>query len=195
MKEPFTAPQNATPIDISELKLPGIATYQALSNQEAESIFQAKMKYFSRKPFKNLELSEYFLKKVHRDMFEPVWGWAGRYRKTETNIGVKPYLIPTELLKLCNDYLYWVENCWSDLDIGIRLHHRLVSIHPFENGNGRHARFVSDLHFFIKNHPIPKWPVDIQDDAPLRSQYIQSLQQADGGNFGLLTAFVNHLLR
>lgn len=92
MKEPFTAPQNATPIDISELKLPGIATYQALSNQEAESIFQAKMKYFSRKPFKNLELSEYFLKKFTGICLKQFGGGPEGTEKPKPILGSSPTL-------------------------------------------------------------------------------------------------------
>lgn len=107
----YPTPEGATPIlDISDLKLDGIVTYAQLCDAEAESIFKAASRFFSSKrglsqPF----LSEDNLLKTHHEMFKDVWAWAGKYRKNITNIGVKPYLIKSELVKLCQDVQFWEE--------------------------------------------------------------------------------------
>lgn len=190
MKNFFITPPHATPIDdISDLKLSGITSYRALCNQEAESILRAKGKYF-RRTTKLLHVSEGLIKRIHVDMFGPIWKWAGKYRKTITNIGVKPYLISVELMKLCEDLRYWESNSWNLIERGAQLHHRLVAIHPFENGNGRHARFISDLYLHSYGHPIPKWPVEISEDADLRTEYIQALREGDSGNINSLISYM-----
>ncbi len=195
MKDPFVTPPHATPIeDISDLKLTGITTYAALCNQEAENILVAKGKYFSEGPKKRIKVSERFLKKVHKDMFGSIWSWAGRYRKSQTNIGIKPYLISVELIKLCDDIKYWEEENWNFLEVGAQIHHRLASIHPFENGNGRHARFISDLYLHSNGHLIPKWPIDLSNDAPGRTKYIEALQAGDKGDIHPLISYMENYL-
>src|SRR3546814_6688457 len=91
-------------------------------------------------------LSEDFVRTLHKRMFGEVWAWAGSYRRTARNIGVDAYRIPAEVAQLLDDVRYWVEHHTYDPDeAAVRLHHRLVSIHPFPNGNGRHARRMADL--------------------------------------------------
>lgn len=194
MKYSFLTPPHATPInDVSDLKLTGITSYKALCNQEAESILKAKGKFF-RKKTGPLIVSEGLIKKIHIEMFGPIWKWAGKYRKTITNIGVKPYLVPIELIKLCNDLSYWEENRWGLIERGAHLHHRLVAIHPFENGNGRHARFISDLYLYSYGYPTPKWPVEIGENIDLRTEYIQALKEGDRGNIKPLISYMSRYL-
>lgn len=194
MKNFIITPPHATPIDdISDLKLTGIASYRALCNQESESILKAKSKYF-KKNIQPINVSEKFLKKVHMEMFGPIWKWAGKYRKTITNIGVQPYNILTELLKLCEDLYFWEKRAWDLLERSAQLHHRLVAIHPFENGNGRHARFISDLYLHSYGYPIPKWPVEIGENATLRMEYIQALREGDRGNIKPLIIYIKRYL-
>ena len=74
-----------------------------------------------------------------------MWEWAGRYRHLETNIGIEPSYISTEVRKLVDDARPWVEHEAFDPDeLGVRFHHRLVFIHPFPNGNG-YAKAGADL--------------------------------------------------
>ena len=92
-------------------------------------------------------LSERFIRTLHKRMFGRVWRWAGTFRKTEKNIGVvDPAQIPTQLRLLLDDTRYWIEHkTYGPDEICVRFHHRLVAIHPFTNGNGRHARLMADL--------------------------------------------------
>ena len=72
----------------------------------------------------------------------------------------------------------------------VRLHHRLVFIHPFENGNGRHARLVADLFLHQHNRSFPRWPIDVAETGESRKKYIHSLKEADDGNYEPLLSFM-----
>lgn len=190
MKHHWLIPPHATPIDdISGLKISGIQTYKELSNQETETIFKARKKYFRNKPQVFL-FSEGFILKIHKDMLGAVWDWAGCFRKTQTNVGVKPFLISVELKKLVDDYLFWSEKAWNPIEMAARIHHRLTFIHPFENGNGRHARFVSDLFLHHRDLHVPNWPKEVSEETPLREAYIQALKRADQGDYSVLEAYL-----
>lgn len=80
-------------------------------------------------------------------MFGDVWSWAGTYRQRESNIGnVEPHRIPIEVRTLFDDAHSWLKyQSYKRDELAIRLHHRLVAIHPFLNGNGRHTRLMADL--------------------------------------------------
>ena len=126
-------------------------------------------------------------------MFGNVWKWAGKYRTSEKNIGVICYHISTEVKKLCDDVSTWVEfKSYSKDEIAARLHHRLVKVHPFANGNGRHARLVSDLLLEkALGKPVFSWgSVNLVKASETRSQYIASLREADKGDYANLLAFV-----
>ena len=94
---------------------------------------------------------------------------------------------------LCDDTVLWLELLEESPDlIAIRFHHRLVSIHPFPNGNGRHAREMANL--LLKNilkRPEFTWGIHNRfEAASIRKQYIESLQSADEGDYKPLLAFV-----
>ena len=75
-------------------------------------------------------------------MFGDVWRWAGAYRLAQRNIGVEARMIPESIGQLIGDARYWVDKGVYAVDeCCVRFHHRLVAIHPFPNGNGRHARW------------------------------------------------------
>lgn len=190
----FQTPDGATPIfDISDLKLEGIVTYSQLCEAETESIFKAANRLLSSKrALPQAFFTEPNVLKIHREMFEEVWAWAGKYRKSITNIGVKPYLIKNELVKLCDDVRFWEqENApISILEQAAIIHHRLVFIHPFENGNGRHARLVADIYLQRHGGRHPRWPIDLGNNGAARRQYIQALKEADRGNYSPLVDFM-----
>jgi Fic-DOC domain mobile mystery protein B len=139
--------KDATPLDYYELmglKLPHITTRQQLDVWETQNIAEAQS-WAQNLRQKDL-LTPKFISTVHRKMFSDVWTWAGKYRKTEKNIGVLPHLIETRVHALCEEANGWLEyNSYNPDEFAARLHHRLVTIHPFVNGNGRHARFMADL--------------------------------------------------
>ena len=126
-------------------------------------------------------------------MFGNVWKWAGQFRQNDKNIGGPWHQVPTSLRNLCDDAGLWIElqEDSSDL-IAVRFHHRLVSIHPFPNGNGRHAREMANL--LLKNilkQPEFTWGGNNLSNArDIRKQYIESLQAADRGDYDPLLAFV-----
>ena len=175
-----TLPEGATPLDdISELKPAYITTIAELYNAEFININEASKKYFL-KPARKRPLTLDLLYRVHKDMFSKVWKWAGRKRKTNKNIGVDKHHIDTELKKLIDDSQYWQENKTDIMEISARLHHRLVKIHPFENGNGRWARLVVNL--FLQNQGLRmvNWPEkELFVNSVFRKKYIDALKEAD----------------
>lgn len=136
-----------------------------------------------------------FVLKLHQHLFGDVWNWAGTYRRTEKNIGIDPFQIPSELYKLLDNTHFWISaSTYPWYEILARFHHRFVQIHPFVNGNGRVARILVE-HLCLKHgNPIPNWRSDIQEPDKRRKLYLDALRRADLHHFDLLTQFlsVNH---
>jgi Fic-DOC domain mobile mystery protein B len=131
---------------------------------------------------------------VHRRMFDRVWKWAGKFRQTNKNIGLPWSQIPVSLDSLFNDTLVQIEDMgsrrWSNDEIAIRFRHRLVAIHPFVNGNGRHARLVTDKLLTILGEEEFTWGQSSLDhDGDARQWYIEALRAADKHDYSLLLAF------
>jgi Fic-DOC domain mobile mystery protein B len=126
-------------------------------------------------------------------MFANVWKWAGHFRHSDKNIGVPWYQIPTVLKDLCDDVSLWIQQMEYPADeMAIRFHHRLVLIHPFPNGNGRHARLMTDLLLEnILNCSRFTWGSEnLSRDGNTRQRYIAALHAADKYNYQLLREFV-----
>lgn len=137
-------------------------------------------------------LSEEFIKRVHKKMFGDVWRWAGSYRKSNKNIGFDKFEISAELRKISEDCRYWIENnTFNEDEIAVRFKHRIVSIHPFPNGNGRHSRLMSDIlidRYFGK--PLFSWSnKNLTSAGDARKLYLSSLRKADNGNYEDLVQF------
>ena len=125
-------------------------------------------------------------------MFGNVWRWAGNFRITGKNIGIDAYRIRTDLQELINDCTYWIENdTYAPDEIAARFHHCLVCIHPYPNGNGRHARLATDLLLRTLEKERFSWGShNLTDTGETRTQYIEALQAADRHDYGPLLAFV-----
>lgn len=136
-------------------------------------------------------LSEPFLKGLHRRMFNRVWRWAGKFRETERNIGIEVYRIQTELRQILDDARYWIEHKTYEPDeIAVRFHHRLVSVHPFPNGNGRWARLAADVLIRRLGGERFTWGrVNLQTSGETRRAYVSALRAADNHDFAPLLAF------
>ena len=188
----FSHIEGATPIDDeSDLLQIGIISFKQLCDAEAENILKAVHKYFRAKKRISWFRPRHLLR-IHQDMFCDVWNWAGKLRRSVTNIGTKPYLIESSLYELYHDLLYWEQHqTIKPLECSVRLHHRLVAIHPFENGNGRHARLVADLYLFSKGFPFPKWPTSLINESSDRSRYLSALRLADQGDISKLLEFTS----
>ncbi|CAO5676257.1 MAG: hypothetical protein HEEMFOPI_01998 [Holosporales bacterium] len=138
-----------------------------------------------------------FLKKLHKKMFDKTWKWAGQFRKTQKNIGVEAYRIETDLYQLCDDVHFQIKNQSFEVDeIAARFHHRLVFIHPFINGNGRHARLSADILLQQEGKDVFSWGAhsfkgkDLGTVNEMRKTYIDALKEADKGNIKPLLNFV-----
>ena len=160
-----------------------------LNEAEQANILEAEEWAFMRK--RDL-LEEKFLNNLHKRMYGNVWRWAGRYRTSGKNIGIDAYRIPTELRQLLDDCRYWIENGTYEPDeIAVRFHHRMVSIHCYSNGNGRHARLAADLLLKSMGQERFSWGGEnLVDVGETREQYIAALQAADEHDIGPLLEFV-----
>ena len=135
--------------------------------------------------------SDTLLRELHKKMFGDVWKWAGTYRTSERNIGVAPYQIPMKLMQLFDDVNFWIENkTYSNREIAVRLHHKLVQIHPFPNGNGRVSRLMADLVLEkIEGTKLYWGNTNLVNVSEIRSTYIAALRKADAGDYSDLLEF------
>ncbi len=180
---------DATPFDdISGLKLPTNKVYSIkdIYLKEAQNIANATLKYLSAPPSKKEASFSYpWLLQLHEEMFGDVWNWAGKLRQIELSIGIKAYLVSTQLKNLTDDIAYWNKNKTYDVyETATRIHHRAVQIHPFQNGNGRWSRMLANI-YLRQNGLMPvKWQEDLlARENPKRSEYIQALKKADNRNY------------
>lgn len=196
----FDTPEGATPIeDASGLLIEGVLNYAALNAVETENIVRAVNAHLRRGKRRGaVWLTEEYVRRVHKDMFDSVWEWAGRYRDAELNIGVPASRIREEVAKLCQDVAFWdaqEENPLPVLERAVRLHHRLSWIHPFPNGNGRHARLMSDIYLYLNGCKLPEWPSPaLGGPGDVRAAYLEALRQADRGDFKPLTDYTARFL-
>lgn len=193
MSDPlFEQDDAATPLAHEEREglIPSYITLRRELNQaEQENILAAEEWAFARK---RDVLSEQTLKNLHKRMFDRVWRWAGAFRHSERNIGVAPHRIAIELRQLLDDCRYWIEhNTYPADEIAARFHHRLVWIHPFPNGNGRHARLATDLLLAAQGQPRFSWgQANLVDAGQTRRAYVAALRAADAKDIRPLLEFV-----
>lgn len=190
----FKYVQGATPLDPDEINglIPlHITTQGQLNEWEAVNILKAEVWLFSTNRHENF-LTIPFIKLLHKKMFEDTWQWAGTFRDTNKNIGVDYPVITTELTHLLDDVTYQIiNNIYSIDEIAYRFHHRLVAVHPFSNGNGRHARIMTDLLLVQAGQPKFSWgEKNSTSENPTRKQYIKALQHADWHDYTALATFV-----
>ena len=178
-----------TPDERADLIPSYITMRHELNEAEQVNIFEAEEWSFSRK---RDVLNEAFLLNLHKRMFGQVWKWAGKFRTTERNIGLPAYRIGIDLNQLLGDVKYWIEhNTFEPDEIAYRFHHKLVFIHPFPNGNGRHARMATDLLLKSLGRERFSWGSgNLVDANTTRAKYVAALRAADGHDYGLLKVFV-----
>ena len=185
--------EGQTPIAEEErrgLKLP-LLTQRQLDEAEQLNIEQALLWLLGKQLTPEDILSEDFIRNLHRRMFKNVWKWAGDFRRTEKNIGVSWVRIPRELRVLCDDARYWVaHDVYDRREAALRFKHRLVSIHCFPNGNGRHSRMMADaLAENAFGQPAFSWGAGLTAAGEARRRYINALRNADGGDMQALIDF------
>ncbi len=187
-------PPGATPLDPDEMRdlVPShVSSREQLDRWEQDNIAEAERRYFRRKP--RMLLSVDFVCQLHKAMFGNVWRWAGRYRTSGKNIGVESWSIGASLKNLLEDVQLWIDQEVYPADIiAARLHQRLVSIHPFANGNGRHARLFADL-LLVHELQRPRFTwgsANLVHAGDCRTTYIHALQAADAHDLEPLLRFV-----
>lgn len=180
-------PDGATPLDPDErqgLRPAWVATRADLNRAEQANITKARLRLARQRLTPARLLTDTFVRDLHKRMFGDVWAWAGQYRLTERNIGWDPHLLAVGVRDLVADAQHWIDPAspWGTLDEAIlRVHHRLVAIHPFPNGNGRHARMLAD-ELAIRLGLAPyTWGGgdDLQTRSGSRATYLQALKAAD----------------
>jgi Fic-DOC domain mobile mystery protein B len=188
-------PEGATPLDLDELA--GLRFRHVSTRGELDQLEQAGItdgiKWLAKQKKPDV-LSEAFVCELHRKLFGSVWLWAGTFRRTEKNIGVDPIQVAIQLRQLLDDAKYWVEHgTYESKELAARFHHKLVYIHPFPNGNGRHARIMADAILTkLLNEPVIDWAGNYRLEAmnERRNEYIAALRAADGDEFSPLLKFV-----
>jgi Fic-DOC domain mobile mystery protein B len=184
-----------TPLNEEEqngLLIPSITTREELDEFEQLNIEKAIQWTFGKKWNAEQLFSEKFVKDLHKRMYGEVWKWAGAFRESEKNLGIKSYLIPTELKVLLDDAIFWVQNdTYSPDELAIRFKHRLVSIHCFSNGNGRHSRLMADLIMEkLFNSTFFSWgSSNLVKATDTRKAYIKAVKMADKQDLQPLIVF------
>ena len=187
------AHESNTPIDGDESEglIPThITTQGALNEWEQANILEAEQWAFARK--RSDWLSMDFIFELHRRMFADTWTWAGTTRTREKTIGVAVSAVRPDLLDLLRDTAHWIEHKTYEVDeIAARFHHRLVQIHVFSNGNGRHARLMTDVILSHLGRSRFSWgSADLYRKGDARDRYLAALKEADRSNLKPLFAFV-----
>ena len=184
-----------TPLDEDEkdgLLIPTIATRAELDEFEQQNIEEAIQWVLSRQLKSQVILTEQFVKNLHRRMYGNVWVWAGDFRKTNKNLGVDKWQIPSALKALLDDTIFWIEHkSFTPDEIAIRFKHRIVCIHCFPNGNGRHSRLIADI-IVAKIYKLPmfSWGEgNLVKQNSLRTNYLKAVREADNNNYEPLLLF------
>lgn len=184
-----------TPLDPEEidgLLIDTISTRVELDEFEQQNIEEAVQWVLKRRLRPDQILREAFICQLHQKMYGDVWSWAGQFRNTEKNIGIARWRIGPELRTLLDDTLYWVEhNTYPPEEIALRFKHRIVSIHCFPNGNGRHSRLMADIIIdkIFKQNVFSWGAANLVHQGETRVTYLQAVRAADAGDIGPLIEF------
>ncbi|MBI4417575.1 MAG: mobile mystery protein B [Ignavibacteriales bacterium] len=184
-----------TPLDEDEkegLLITTITTRRELNEFEQLGVEKAVGWTRRRRIALNEILTEAFVRALHKRMFEDVWRWAGEFRTSNKNLGVDKNEIRTELRKLLDDCTYWIDRkVFSADEAAVRFSHRMVTIHPFANGNGRHSRLLADI---LASHglgrPVFSWgSANLASTGIARTAYLKALRAADQNKYAALLEF------
>lgn len=182
-----------TPLSADEFAnlIPNLATKEELNEWERENILRAREWAVGDRTAAVDMPSDDYVRKLHAKMFDQTWKWAGEYRRTEKNLGFPVDEIRERLMALFGDARYWMENnTYSPDDIAVRFHHRLVLIHPFPNGNGRHARLIADIIAMKLGRPAFTWgSANLVKEGEARTKYLEAIRVADDADIQPLLNF------
>ena len=187
-----------TPFDADGLIPSYITTRKELDEAEFLNISEATKFYLSNlSKINKFKMIREDLFDLHKRMFSNVWSWAGKKRASNKNIGVEFFKVDEEIKKLEGDFIFWEENNTDLIELIAKLHHRLVWIHPFEGGNGRWSRLVTNLILYKKLKKMIEWPDDeiqLKKASSFRENYLKALKESDEGRFKKLTELFKILI-
>lgn len=190
----FIDRDGSTPLDHEQLvgiRFAHLTTMGELDELEDENI-QKGLEWLHRQKAEDF-LSPVFLCRLHEKLFGDVWKWAGKYRTVEVNISkYRCYDVGPQLINLFEDLKLWISSetmPWNE--IAAELHHRLVSIHPFPNGNGRTTRIFTEYVMTRYQQDPPSWMASLSSEPKRRREnYIRALRAADKGDLRPLMTFM-----
>lgn len=195
MSDIFDANEHETSLTDEEKLdlLPSLSTRAELNEAERANILEARIWAMRRRTLKRDDLvTDVFARELHRRMFDSVWKWAGCYRKTERNLGWDVHRLAEGVYNVFADARAWLQyDTYPLQEAAVRLHHQLVLVHPWPNGNGRHARLMADVLLQSRGGGELTWGAGTDIIAPgeMRSKYIAAIRMADGGDYGPLLEF------
>ncbi len=190
----FAMGEGNTPLSPEEQAdlIPDLTTKEELNEWERQNILEAYGWALNpRNLVRQNPFAEAYVRELHLRMFDQTWKWAGIYRTSEKNIGIPHFQVREALASLLGDARYWMEHQTFEPDeLAVRFHHRLVWIHPFANGNGRHARLIADVLARMQGRPAFTWGgADIVQAGDFRRSYIDALRAADKNDIRPLLSF------
>lgn len=183
----------ATPVNPDEAAglIPAHVRLQSeLNEYEEANILEATEWAFSRRRGDPLE--DRFVHTVHRRMFDRTWKWAGTPRRSDKNIGIAWPEIQARLRQMLDDTRAQIEHsAYLPGEIAARYHHRLVAVHIYPNGNGRHGRLMADLLLTQLTGKRFEWGRgSLVAAGEVRARYIAALRAADAGDYRPLLDFL-----
>ena len=191
----FQSDEDATLLDGEERQelIPSLTTRAELNQVERININEARLWAMRPRVLKRADLlTDGFAHELHRQMFDQVWRWAGQFRKKEKNLGWEVHRLTEGVHNALANAQAQLEHAAYPLhEIGVRLHHQLVVIHPWPNGNGCHARLMADIVIAARGGEELTWGAgaEIGTGGDVRQHYIDAVRQADQGNYAPLLAF------
>ena len=189
----LTSSEGNTPLSPEEIAdlIPSLATKEELNEWERENILAGREWALRNRSSAIDMVSDESVRKLHKKMFDETWKWAGQYRKTEKNIGVPVHEIRDRLGVLFGNARFWIgNNTYPADEISVRFHYDLVFIHPFPNGNGRHARLLADVLVMKLGRPAFSWgSKELVKQGEARDEYLKALRAADQGDIQPLLEF------
>ena len=150
---------------------------EAINHQEA-------IAYIKQLLERNFSLNERELLPIHNLILRGIIPEdAGKYRKVQVMIKGSSHLPPQRFLvaKAMEDYFIWFlenKNKLHPIILAAEMHERLVTIHPFIDGNGRTSRLVMNLILLQHGYVI----ANIKGDYDTRMSYYKALEVAQTSN-------------
>src|SRR5580692_12263468 len=161
--------------------LPSLSTRAQLTEIERLGVNAARVWAMRAAVLRRDDLvGEAFSRELHRRMFGGIWRGAGRYRAAARNPGWEPGRIAEGVRLFLDDADGWLRYATYPVhEAAVRLHLRLIAIHPWSNGNGRHARLMADIIVASRGEAPLTWGSRQPETAPGR--YAEAVRAAESG--------------